>query len=174
VILKPAAQEDAAPGSIPQTGRLARSAAAIVYPGAGVELVGVWLEDEQGKTAAAISVNQAFSICYAIRFSSPIDRPLFGIRLNTTRGDCLIATNTRMMQMTAGAFSAGETVVVRWPILPGLGVGDYFVSCGCSLEEDIYRFLMREVDGYQFSIIGESRQAGLCCLSGVPQLARIA
>jgi len=154
--------------SIPASGLLSRSSAAIVYPNHGVELLGFWLENAGGRPAVTIPVNEPFSICYALRFGVAVPRPVFGIRLATTRGDCMFATNTRMMQVPTRDFAAGQSVVVRWPIGPGLAVSDYFVSCGCSLEDDIYRFLMREVDGYLFSVVGLTRQTGLCSINGKP------
>jgi lipopolysaccharide transport system ATP-binding protein len=163
-----------AEAAIPTTGLLSRSPAAIVYPAAGVELAGVWLEDDQNAVAATVAVDQPFSICYALRFGFLTEMPVFGLRVNTTRGDCLIATNTQMTGVGTAVFSAGEAVVVRWPILPGLAVGDYFISCGCSLDDDVYRFLMREVDGYQFSVTGSQRQSGLCSLNAAPRVVNIA
>jgi lipopolysaccharide transport system ATP-binding protein len=170
----PALRDTAAPASfaIPHTGRLTRSSAAIIYPNAGVELVGVWLENQDNQITTTVPIDQPFTICYALRFTTAVQRPVFGIRVNTTRGDCMIATNTQMQHITAGDFSAGETTILRWPILPGLAVGDYFVSTGCSLEDDIHRFLMREVDGYQFSVTGPRAQAGLCSLNGLPVIGR--
>jgi ABC-type polysaccharide/polyol phosphate transport system ATPase subunit len=156
--------------SIPTTGCLPRSSAAIVYPTAGAELLSLWLEDQTNNLAATIPVDRPFAICYGVRFITETKRPVFGIRLASTRGDCLIATNTQMMQIATGDFAAGNAVIVCWPILPGLAVGDYFVSCGCSLEDDLHRFLMREVDGYQFSVVGPRNQAGLCSLNGTPEL----
>jgi ABC-type polysaccharide/polyol phosphate transport system ATPase subunit len=157
---------------IPAEGSLSRSPAAIVYPNAGVELLALWLEKHDRQITATIPIGEPFSICYALRFTGAVQRPLFGIRVATTRGDCMIATNTQMQQSTTGDFSAGETAVIRWPILPGLAVGDYFVSTGCSLDDDVHRFLMREVDGYQFSVTGSRIQAGLCSLNGPPVIAR--
>jgi ABC-type polysaccharide/polyol phosphate transport system ATPase subunit len=170
----PALRDALEPASmnIPDTGCLPRSSAAIIYPSAGIELLGLWLESEQRGITATVSVDEPFSICYALRFTAGVQRPVFGIRVSTTRGDCLIATNTQMQQIVTGDFPAGGTAIIRWPILPGLALGDYFVSCGCSLEDDIHRFLIREVDGYQFSVTGPSQQAGLCSLNGPPMIAR--
>jgi lipopolysaccharide transport system ATP-binding protein len=171
--LAPGLNYVARPSTVPPQGRLARSAAAIIYPSVGVEVLGLWLEDQDKELASVIPVDEPFAICYCLRFIAAVERPVFGIRVTTVRGDCLIATNTQMLQLTTGNFLAGQTTIVRWPILPGFAVGDYFISCGCSLEDDIYRFLMREVDGYQFSVVGQRQQGGLCSLTGTPQVEKI-
>jgi len=156
--------------AIPRQGLLGRSAAAIVYDKRGVEMLGAWLENSSGELLTSVKVATRFSICYALRFSERVERPVFGIRLNTTRGECLLATNTVMMGAKVGGVESGQTVVMRWPILPGLAVSDYFISCGCSVEDDLHRFLMREVDGYQFSVTGEAIQGGLCSLNEMPTM----
>ncbi len=160
-------------GRLPEQGMLMRSAAAVVYPALGAELLGLWIEDANGNTLATVDVEQPFNICYGIRFSQDVDRPVFGIRINTIKGDCLVATNSQLCGISYPAVSAEDQFIVRWPMDAGLSVGDYFISCGCSVEEDMHRFLMREVDGYQFAVIGESRQRGLCHLNRQPVLARL-
>jgi ABC-type polysaccharide/polyol phosphate transport system ATPase subunit len=157
---------------IPESACLPRSSAAIIYPPGGAELLGVWLENAAGTPTATVRVDEPLAICYALRFNVAVARPVFGIRVATTRGDCLISTNTRLLDQPTGDFAAGQVGLVRWPILPGLTVGDYFISCGCSWEDDLYRFLMREVDGYQFSVTGQWRQSGLCSLNGMPLIGR--
>jgi len=156
---------------VPADGLLARGAAAIVYPSTGAELVGVWLECSKGR-GATMGVDEGFSICYGLRFGIEIENPVFGIRVATTRGDCLISTNTHMQGVETGRFLVGETVIVKWPILPGLATGDYFISCGCSWPDETMRFLMRQVDAFQFSVSGPWRQSGLCSLNGQPIIGR--
>ncbi len=155
---------------IPADAYRARSPAAIVYPVSGVELLGLWLEDHAGPVTAAIQVDEPFFICYALRFHVDVQRPVLGFRITTTRGEVMIATNTQMQHVDTPHLGSGQAIAVRWPVNPGLEVADYFVSCGCSLNDDVHQFLMREVDGYQFSITGERRQSGLCCLSRTPAI----
>jgi lipopolysaccharide transport system ATP-binding protein len=172
---KPATKENGKGLSVAMPAeKLARSPAAIVYDSDGVELLGVWLEHSDGQVSATVPVNQPFTLNYCLRFHRPVSQPVFGIQLATTRGERLVATNTKMMQKRTEDFTAGQTAIIRWPIAPGLAVGDYFLSCGCSLHDDLYRFLMREVDGYQFSVVGSSQQSGLCSLNGEPRIERIA
>ncbi|MGA2581911.1 MAG: ABC transporter ATP-binding protein [Tepidisphaeraceae bacterium] len=157
--------------TVPVEGLLARGAAAIVYPSTGAELLGVWLECSTGR-GATVRLDEGFSICYGLRFGIEIENPVFGIRVATTRGDCLISTNTHMQGVETGRFLVGETVIVKWPILPGLATGDYFISCGCSWPDETMRFLMRQVDAFQFSVSGAWRQSGLCSLNGQPIIGR--
>jgi len=53
--------------------------------------------------------------------------------------------------------------------LPGLTVGEYFISCGCSRAHDDF-FLARHVDAYRLSVIGQWRSSGLCALAQPPLL----
>jgi lipopolysaccharide transport system ATP-binding protein len=163
-VARPAAQ-------IPVDGMLPRSRAAVVYPSSGAELLGVWVEDSAGRVVQTLKVDEAASICYALRFASPQESPVFGTRLTNIRGDPLVATNTQLQGVAVGSYAAGDSEVVRWPLRAGLGVGDYFISCGCSLRDDPQQFLLREVDAYQFAVTGTPRCWGVCNLLDAPQLS---
>ena len=69
-----------------------------------------------------------------------------------------------------GQYAAGQTEIVRWPLTPGLAVGEYFISCGVSTVEHPYQFLTREVDAYRFAVDGATRSGALCSLVLPPQL----
>jgi hypothetical protein len=156
---------------IPSDGMLARSRAAVVYPSSGAELLGVWVEDRAGRVVQTLNVDEPGSICYAVRFTSRQDNPVFGTRITNIRGDPLAVTNTQVQGVSVGLYNAGESEVVRWPLRAGLGVGDYFISCGCSLQDDPQQFLLREVDAYQFAVTGTPRCWGVCHLLDAPQLS---
>jgi len=156
---------------VPAEGLLARSRAAVVYPSKDSELLGVWLEDAAGRVVQTVAVDEPASICYAVRFTASQERPVFGTRITNIRGDPLVGTNTQMQGVVAGSYGAGDVEVVRWPLSPGLGVGDYFISCGCSLGDDVHHFLVREVDAYQFSVLGTARCSGVCNLLDAPRLS---
>jgi ABC-type polysaccharide/polyol phosphate transport system ATPase subunit len=159
-----------APVDLPRFDQLLRPAeSAIFYPPSGASVLGMWLEDSTGKVIANVNVDQPFTVCYAIRLDAAADHPVFGIRIATIRGDVLISTNSRIMAVPTRAYSAGDTQIVRWPILPGLTVGEYFISCGCSRDHDDY-FLARHVDAYRLSVVGQWRSSGLCALAQAPLL----
>jgi len=149
---------------------LPRCEAAVIYPSHGMELLGVWLEDKEGDVTPVVGVDQPFVICCAFRFLEGCDSPVFGTRITTIRGDLVLGTNTQMQGMETTAYEAGQIEVIRWPVASGLGVGDYFISCGCSRKDSPEQFFLREVDAYQFSIQGLVRSAGLCSLTGRPIL----
>jgi ABC-type polysaccharide/polyol phosphate transport system ATPase subunit len=155
----------------PADGTLARSRAAVVYPSSGAELLGVWIEDSAGRVTQTMQVDEPATICYALHFTSPQESPVFGTRITNVRGDPLVVTNTQVQGVSAGHYNAGESEVVRWPLRPGLGIGDYFISCGCSLRDDPQQFLLREVDAYQFTVLGTPRCWGVCSLLDAPQLS---
>jgi lipopolysaccharide transport system ATP-binding protein len=159
------------PAEIPTDGLLARSRAAVVYPVTGAEILGVWVEDKDGRITPTLQVDEPGAICYALRFTSAQENPLFGTRLTNIRGDPLVGTNTQMQGVSAGHYNAGDSEVVRWPLRPGLGVGDYFITCGCSQHDDPHNFLVREVDAYQFAVVGTARCSGLCDLLEPPLLS---
>jgi hypothetical protein len=150
---------------------LARSRAAVVYPVTGADLLGVWIEDAAGRVVQTLNVDEPASICYALRFTEPQEGPVFGTRLTNIRGDPLVGTNTQMQGVSVGHYNAGDSEVIRWPLRPGLGVGDYFISCGCALRDDPHHFLLREVDAYQFAVLGTPRCSGVCNLLDTPQLS---
>ncbi len=156
---------------IPTDNLLARSTAALIYPGQSVEITAVWIEDYTGRVTASAEVDRPLSICYAVRFKEPIANAVFGIRVSTIRGELLVATNTLMMHQPVDPYAAGQTEIVRWPLKPGLAVGEYFISCGISTVESPYEFLTREVDAYRFAIDGKTRSGALCSLGESPQLA---
>jgi hypothetical protein len=155
---------------IPADGLLQRSSAALVYPNAGVQMAGLWIEMPNGVRASSVPIEQAFTICYAVRFDCAVSRPIFGIRLSTTQGQLLFATNTLMMGKSTPEYNPGDVQIVRWPVRPGLGAMDCFISCGCSLTDDPHHFLMREVDSYQFTITGVPKSRGLGTLVDPPIL----
>jgi lipopolysaccharide transport system ATP-binding protein len=163
-------QSEQAAMRIPTEGLLGRSRAAVVYPTKEAELLGVWLEDGAGHVVQTVQVDDAVSICYALRFTAPQENPVFGTRITNIRGDPLVGTNTQMQGVAVGNYHAGEPEVIRWPLKPGLGVGDYFISCGCSLRDDPHHFLVREVDAYQFTVLGDARCSGVCNLLDAPRL----
>jgi ABC-type polysaccharide/polyol phosphate transport system ATPase subunit len=161
------------PGSmfgIPAAGLLSRCEAAVIYPSHGMELLGVWLENKEGTVTPVIEVDQPFVICCAFRFLEGCNSPIFGTRLATIRGDLILGTNTQMQGMETVAYQASQIEVIRWPVASGLGVGDYFISCGCSKKGNPEQFFLREVDAYQFSVQGLVRSVGLCSLTGRPML----
>lgn len=151
-------------------GLLPRSEAAVLYPARGVQMAGVWIEDERGQRTPTVPVGRPFSICYAVRFAQEQDNPVFGVRVATIRGDLLIGTNTRMCDMQTRRYQAGETEVIRWPVRGGLNAGTYFISVGVSRAENTQQFLLREVDGYQFEVVGNTHSGGLLHLTDKPQL----
>jgi len=165
----PAVRRPAA--EVPTEGLLARSRAAVIYPTVGIQLLGVWLEDSAGHIVQTVRVDEPVSICYSVRFTVAQKNPVFGTRVYNIRGDPLVATSTLMQGMSVGPYNAGESEVIRWPLRPGLGVGDYFISCGCSLQDDPHHFLFREVDAYQFTVLGSPRCSGILNLLDAPQLS---
>jgi len=158
------------PAELPAPDQLLLAAeSAIFYPPSGASVLGMWLENSAGKPIASVPADEPFTVCYAIRLDAPADHPVFGIRIATIRGDVLISTNSRIMAVSTPTYCAGETQIVRWPILPGLTVGEYFISCGCSRAHDDF-FLARHVDAYRLSVIGQWRSSGLCALAQPPLL----
>lgn len=164
----PAGQRAEADG-VPKLGLLGRSAAAVSYPSDGVELLGVWLENDAGEVITSAELDRPFTICYGLRFDREIDRPVFGVRVATVKGELLVATNTLMMDTSTGHYQPGQVEIVRWPIKPGLTVADYFISCGVSTVADPYQFLLREVDAYQFTVGGKWNSSALASLAGRPR-----
>jgi lipopolysaccharide transport system ATP-binding protein len=153
---------------VPKLGLLGRSTAAVSYPNVGVELLGLWLENQAGEVVSTVELDHPFAICYGLRFDREVDRPVFGVRVATVRGELLVATNTLMMDASTGLYQPGQVEIVRWPIKPGLTVADYFISCGVSTVADPYQFLLREVDAYQFTVGGKWNSSALASLAGRP------
>lgn len=166
---RPAASADES--GIPQAGRLARGEAAVLYPTQGAEVLGLWLEQEDGSVCQMVRAGKSFRICYAVRFTVSAMQPVFGTRVATARGDVLIGINTKVAGVITPDYAPGDVEIVRWPVMPGLAAGDYFISCGCSLFDDPLHFLAREVDAYRFAITGAAPTGALCNLTGPPLLA---
>ena len=158
---------------IPQSGRLSRGEAAVLYPPNGAEVLALWLEQEDGTVTQLVRAGKPFKICYAVRFTAPVLQPVLGTRVATARGDVLIGTNTKLAGVRTGDYVAGDVEIVRWPVGPGLAPGDYFVSCGCSTYDDPLHFLAREVDAYRFAVTGAAATGALCQLTGMPLLAGV-
>jgi ABC-type polysaccharide/polyol phosphate transport system ATPase subunit len=158
---------------VPQSGRLTHGEAAVLYPNHGAEVLGLWLEQEDGTVTQLVRAGKPFKICYAVRFTAPALQPVFGTRVATARGDVLIGVNTKVAGIVTPDYVAGDIEIVRWPVMAGLAAGDYFVSCGCSTYDDPLHFLTREVDAYRFAITGAAATGALCQLTGVPILAGV-
>jgi ABC-type polysaccharide/polyol phosphate transport system ATPase subunit len=169
VVGVPIDQQQQAEG-VPTVGLLPRSPAAVSYPREGVELLGVWLENDAGELVSSVNLDQPFTICYGLRFHQAVEKPVFGVRVATVRGELLVATNTVMMDRSTGSYQPGQLEIVRWPIKPGLTVAEYFISCGVSTVAEPYQFLMREVDAFQFSVVGQWKSSALASLVENPVL----
>jgi ABC-type polysaccharide/polyol phosphate transport system ATPase subunit len=159
---------------IPRSGRLSRGEAAVLYPTNGAEVLGLWLEQEDGTIAQLIRAGKAFKICYAVRFTAPALQPVFGTRLATARGDVLVGINSKVAGVLTPDYAPGDVEIIRWPVMPGLAAGDYFLSCGVSSYDDPLHFLAREVDAYRFAITGALATGALCHLTDKPLLASAA
>ncbi|HSZ58898.1 MAG TPA: ABC transporter ATP-binding protein [Tepidisphaeraceae bacterium] len=156
---------------IPQSNRLTHCEAAVLYPENGANFLGLWIEQEDGTVSTTVRSGKPFKICYAVRFTSAAIQPIFGTRVATARGEVLIGVNTKLVGVVTPDYAPGDVEIVRWPIMPGLAAGDYFVSCGVSLYDDPLHFLAREVDAYRFAITGSLATGALCHLTGLPLLA---
>jgi ABC-type polysaccharide/polyol phosphate transport system ATPase subunit len=156
---------------IPQSDRLVHCEAAVLYPQNGADIVGLWIEQEDGTVSTTIRTGKSFQICYAVRFTRAAMQPIFGTRLVTAQGDVLIGVNTKMVGVITPDYSPGDIEIIRWPVMPGLAAGDYFISCGVSLYEDPLHFLAREVDAYRFAVTGAVATGALCHLTSAPILA---
>ena len=156
---------------IPQSNRLPHCEAAVLYPQNGAQVLGLWIEQEDGTVSTTIRTGKPFKICYAVRFTTAAMQPIFGTRLTTAQGDVLIGVNTKLVGVVTPDYAPGDIEIVRWPVMPGLAAADYFVSCGVSLFDDPLHFLAREVDAYRFAITGALATGELCHLTGLPQLA---
>jgi ABC-type polysaccharide/polyol phosphate transport system ATPase subunit len=156
---------------IPQSDRLVHCEAAVLYPQNGAQILGLWIEQEDGTVSTTIRTGKPFKICYAVRFTTPAMQPIFGTRLTTAQGDVLIGVNTKLVGLVTPDYSPGDIEIVRWPVMPGMAAGDYFISCGVSLYDDPLDFLAREVDAYRFAITGSLSTGALCQLTGMPLLA---
>lgn len=157
--------------AIPTDGLLPRSEAAVLYPAHGVELLGLWVENQAGERVNTVGVDEPFTINYAIRFGARQEAPVFGTRVATIRGELLIGSNTELFRVPTGTYEPGDIEIVRWPILPGLNAGRYFISCGVSEPGVDQKYLLREVDAYEIAVTGPVRAAGLLNLTGAPVLA---
>ncbi|MGA2230100.1 MAG: ABC transporter ATP-binding protein [Tepidisphaeraceae bacterium] len=173
VQIAPSPRGGSAVPDIPRQGLLPRCEAAILYPSAGVEMLGAWLEDAQGNVVGFAGADEPITIAYAVRMSQPIEGLVFGIRLTTIRGDWVFGTNTNRHNVTTPSYAAQDVQIVRWPLRSGLGIGEYFLSCGCSIGDDAHRFVLREVDAYQLSVRGVSANSGLCSLVQTPVLSAV-
>ena len=145
----------------------------MLYPNHGAEFIGLWLEQEDGTVTQLVRAGKPFKICYAVRFNEPALQPVFGTRVATARGDVLIGVNTKVSGVRTPDYAPGDVEIVRWPVMPGLAAGDYFVSCGCSTYDDPLHFLAREVDAYRFAVTGAAATGALCQLTGMPLLAGV-
>src|SRR5207237_7970477 len=125
-------------------------------------------EDAAGNVIQTPQVGAAFNICYAVRFDREQQSVLFGLRLSSIRGDWILGTNTAMHGIVTPSYHARQVEVVRWPAQAGLGVGEYFITCGCAhsgvttADDSSQHFLLREVDAYQFSVRANASSQGLC------------
>src|SRR6476659_6599415 len=90
-----------------KSGRLSRGEAALLHPPNGAEVLGLWLEQEDGTVTQLVRAGKPFKICYAVRFTASVLQPVLGTRVATARGDVLIGTNTKLAGVRTGDYVAG-------------------------------------------------------------------
>ena len=82
-------------------------------PHRDAEIIDAWFEDETGARIAAIGHRETCTACIEVRFTAPLDDPIFGATLRNDAGATVFATTTALDIGPTGHFDPGETVIVR-------------------------------------------------------------
>lgn len=76
---------------------------------------------------ASIS-DKLITIKHHVLANSEVDNPIIGIRIRSTSGVEVTGTNTKLENITTGAFLAGEEKVLTWTLPAILAEGDYYID----------------------------------------------
>ncbi len=128
------------------------------------EIISAYFANEKGRRVRSIRTDQECVFCMAVRFRQDIERPLFGVELETNKGVRVYGVNNYLLHQELLPAKAGEVYFVqfKWK-LPKLHSGHYLitpaVASGIQNCHEVHHRLhnidsiMIENDGYDGALI---------------------
>ncbi len=104
------------------------------YGDGRAEIVDGWFEDEHGDRVEVLQSGRRCAFGARVRFNERVEDPLFGINLQSSRRDNIIAASTLRTQPRSGSFGAGEEITFRICFENVLTPGRYFLTTGVAAE----------------------------------------
>ena len=130
---------------------------ALHYGNELVKISDAWLTDSAGTRRNHFKKGESLFWCYRIQFNIDVPTPVFGFSIKTKEGIILFGTNSHILDATVRGYKSGEKTLIRFFIEPNLGVGEYFLNCGVSIDStDVsnnVEFLHRVVDAGIFTVL---------------------
>ncbi|MDE3069861.1 MAG: ABC transporter ATP-binding protein [Acidobacteriota bacterium] len=83
------------------------------YGDRSAEITAAWFEDEHGARAEALPVGSRCTFAATVHFNEDVEHPLFGVNLQNSRRDHMLAASNLWRAPELGRFSAGETATFR-------------------------------------------------------------
>jgi ABC-type polysaccharide/polyol phosphate transport system ATPase subunit len=83
------------------------------YGDRSAEIVHAWFEDTALRRQTALPHAEFCHVCVEVKFNEDMEDPIFAWALRNEAGQTVFATSSLFEHRKTGAFSAGETVVVR-------------------------------------------------------------
>jgi hypothetical protein len=127
-----------------------RAAGAHLHPDRGAEILGLWLEDEDGRPLTRLQAGGPFTLAYMVRLLTE-EPVVFGFRIVDAAGAVVLGLNTEMVEAAVPAVTPPQLVEARWR-LTAPGEGTHLLSCGCSRAENPLQMLARHRDAYAVTI----------------------
>lgn len=91
----------------------------------GAEIVEAWFEDQHGARASNLELERDCRFAARIRFTAPVDHPVFGVTLENAAHDNVFTASTQWQEAETGHFAAGEEAVFRVQFTNVLAPGRY-------------------------------------------------
>lgn len=131
-----------------KSGELAVASPPRTYGSEEAEIIETWFENSAGQKVTKIKAGEGFSWCYDLRAHQDVACPAFGMKITTTDGLVVYATNSDLLEEPSADLKAGEMRRVKFRIASNnIAGGDYFFSAGLSKQiEGAFLFLYRLVD----------------------------
>ena len=128
-----------------------------------VKISDAWLADSTGARRNHFKKGESLFWCYRVQFNVDVPTPVFGFSIKTKEGIILFGTNSRILNAPIREYKSGDKTLIRFSIEPNLGVGEYFLNCGVSIDSsnisDNVEFLHRVVDAGIFTVLSN----GVAC-----------
>jgi len=137
------------------------------------QILDAWFEDERAQRIVDAIHGHPCRACMAVRFSEPVDDPVFGFSLRNDAGVTVFATTTDGPLGPTGHFAAGERITVRCSIINWLVQGLYSVTPSIAQPgQDGLGAIDARADAAQLLVHGGHATAGVTNLPHDFQLER--
>ena len=114
------------------TGGLPMNPNTVSYGEKQAEIIQVMTMDANGVVTNSLEKNQPFTIKMKVRFTSPVNDPIFAYTIKTLRGTDVTGTNTMYEDTPIRPMKPGDEIEITFRQDMNLQGGEYLISFGCT------------------------------------------